>query len=168
MFSFFVWYFPVIKKLPALCLVCRIIKVSFRLWVTRQLWEHNIRAVLKISVQWSASRVQRPESSVQSPASRVQRSESRVQRPESSVQLLRPEPRNSGMPSCQRALNFDQWKIFSEDYKSMRVRFWLGYKFTENFCHSWLFFEFNQIQKEMFYLSWQNTYPNLKTTCHAK
>ena len=91
MFCFFVWYFPVIKKLSALFLVCRIIKISFRLWETRQLWEHNIRAVLKISVQWSASRVQRPASSVQSPASRAQR-------PEFSIQVLRPEPRNSDMP----------------------------------------------------------------------
>ena len=49
MFCFFVWYFPVIKKLSALFLVCRIIKVSFRLWETRQLWEHNIRTVLKIT-----------------------------------------------------------------------------------------------------------------------
>ena len=42
------------------------------------------------SVQNPASRFQRPESSVQGPASRIQC-------PESSVQLLRPEPRNSGM-----------------------------------------------------------------------
>ena len=81
MFCFFVSHFPVIKKLSALFLVCRIIKVSFRLSETRQLWEHNIRAVLKISVQWSASSVQRPASRAQSP-------ESRVQRPESSVQSL--------------------------------------------------------------------------------
>ena len=88
MFCFSVWYFPVIKKLSALVLVCRIIKVSFRLWETHQLWEHNIRAVLKISVQWSASRVKRLESSVQSPASRVESQVSRVQSPapESSVQ----------------------------------------------------------------------------------
>ena len=78
--------FPSNKKLSALFLLCRIIKVSFRFSETRQLWEHNIRAVLKISVQWSASRVQRPESSVQSPASRVQRPASSVQSPASSVQ----------------------------------------------------------------------------------
>ena len=99
MFCFFVSYFPVIKKLSSLFFVCRIIQVSF------QLWEHNTRAALKISVQCSASRVQGPASSVQSPASSVQRPEcsvqspaSRVQRPEPSVQLLRPESRNSGMP----------------------------------------------------------------------
>ena len=93
MFCFFVSYFPVIKKLSALFLVCRIIKVSFRLSETCQLWEHNIRAIVKISVQWSAPRVQRPASRVQSPASRVQSLESsvqssasRVQRPEFNVQ----------------------------------------------------------------------------------
>ena len=38
-------------------------------------------------------------SSVQSPAPRVQCLDSSVQRPEFRVQLLRPESRNSGMPS---------------------------------------------------------------------
>ena len=115
---FFVSYFPVIKKLSALFLACRIIKVSFHLSEKRQLWEYNIRAVLKISAQWSASSGQRPESSVlssassvqgpmskvQSLASRVQHPESSVQGPESSVQLLHPESRNSGMPSWNALL----------------------------------------------------------------
>ena len=35
--------------------------------------------------------------------------------------------------SCERAINFDQWKTFSEKYKPMRVLLWLVYKFTENF-----------------------------------
>ena len=83
---FFVSYFPVIKKLSALFLACRIIKVSFRLSEKRQLWEYNIRAVLKISAQWSASSGQRPESSVLSSASSVQGPMSKVQSPESSVQ----------------------------------------------------------------------------------
>ena len=90
--------------MSALFLVCRIIKVSFRLSETRQLWEYNIRAILKIRIQWSASRVQHPESSVQHPKSSVQSPESsvqnpasRVQGPESSVQssgsrTQRPEP----------------------------------------------------------------------------
>ena len=42
--------------------------------------------------------------------------------------------------SCERALNFDQWKTFSENYKPMRVWLWLVYKFTENYCRSRLFF----------------------------
>ena len=48
------------------------------------------------------------------------------------------------------ALNFDQWKMLSEKYKPMRVRFWLEFdfdKFTENNCHSWLLSEFIQTQK---------------------
>ena len=49
--------------------------------------------------------------------------------------------------SCERALNFDQWKTFSENYKPMRVWLWLVYKFTENYCRSWLFSEFIQTQK---------------------
>ena len=49
--------------------------------------------------------------------------------------------------SCERALNFDLWKIFSEKYKPMRVWFWLAYKFTENYCRSLPFFEFMQTQK---------------------
>ena len=68
--------------------------------------------------------------------------------------------------SCERALNFDQWKTFSENYKPMRVWLWLVYKFTENYCRSWLFSEFIQTQRR--YLPRQNTYPNLKTTCHIK
>ena len=27
--------------------------------------------------------------------------------------------------SCQRGINFDQWKTFSENYKPMRVWLWL-------------------------------------------
>ena len=69
--------------------------------------------------------------------------------------------------SSERALNFDQWKTFSENYKPMRVWFWLVYKFTENYCRSWLFSKFIQTQ-EVPYLPWQNASPNLKTTCHIK
>ena len=46
-----------------------------------------------------------------------------------------------------RALNFDQWKTFSKNYKPGRVWLWLVYKFTKNYCHSWLFSEFIQTQK---------------------
>ena len=48
--------------------------------------------------------------------------------------------------SCERGLNFDQWKIISK-YKPMRVWLWPVYKFTENFCHLRLFSEFIQAQK---------------------
>ena len=49
--------------------------------------------------------------------------------------------------SFQRALNFDQWKIFSENYKPMRVWLWLVYKFTENCQIYRLFSEFIQTKK---------------------
>ena len=35
--------------------------------------------------------------------------------------------------SCERALNFDQWKTFPENYKPMRVWLWLVYNFTQNY-----------------------------------
>ena len=34
--------------------------------------------------------------------------------------------------SCERALNFDQWKTFSENYKPITGWLWLLYKFTDN------------------------------------
>ena len=38
----------------------------------------------------------------------------------------------------------------------------------ENYCRLKLFSDFIQTQQEVSYLSWQNTYPNLKTTCYIK
>ena len=70
--------------------------------------------------------------------------------------------------SCKCALNFDQWKTFSENYKPMRVWLRLIYKFTDNYCHFTTFLRVHSNSKEVFYLSWQNRYPNLKTTCHMK
>ena len=49
--------------------------------------------------------------------------------------------------SCERALNFDQWKTFSGNYKPMRAWSWLVYKFAENYYPSRLFSEFIQTQK---------------------
>ena len=49
--------------------------------------------------------------------------------------------------SCERALNFDQWKTFSENYKPMRVWLWLVYKFTENCQIYRLFPELIQTKK---------------------
>ena len=50
--------------------------------------------------------------------------------------------------SWEDALNFDQWKTFSdENYKAMTVCLWLAYKFTENYCRLPLFSEFIQTQK---------------------
>ena len=49
--------------------------------------------------------------------------------------------------SYKQALFFDQWKIFSENYKLIRV--WLLFvdKFNENYCCLRLFSEFIQAQK---------------------
>ena len=49
--------------------------------------------------------------------------------------------------SFERALDFDQWITFSENYKPMRVSLWLFYKSTENNCCLQLFSEFIQTQK---------------------
>ena len=49
--------------------------------------------------------------------------------------------------SCESALNFDRWKTFSENCKSMRVWLWLVYKFTENCQIYRLFSDFNQTKK---------------------
>ena len=68
--------------------------------------------------------------------------------------------------SCERALNFDHRKKFSENYKTIRVWLWFVYKFTENNCRLRLFSEFYSNSK-LFYLPWQNMYSNLKTSCHS-
>ena len=98
------------------------------------------------SAQGSASRIQRSESSVQLPAFRVQRPECRaqrpecrVQRPESSNQLLRPEPRDSGMPWKHSWYTFSglSWnkKILKIDFQNFvyceRLSYWICF-------HAWL------------------------------
>ena len=47
----------------------------------------------------------------------------------------------------KRALKFDQWKQFSENYKPMIISLLLVYKITKYNCLSWLLFEFIQTQK---------------------
>ena len=69
--------------------------------------------------------------------------------------------------SCERDLNFDQWKTFSENYKPMRVWLWVVHRFAENYCHLRLFSEFIQTQKS-YPTSHDKTYSNLKTICHVK
>ena len=59
------------------------------------------------------------------------------------VQEIRSKVQEKNM-SCERVLNFDQWKTFSENYKPMRVWLWLAYKFTKNYFHLRLFPEFIQ------------------------
>ena len=70
--------------------------------------------------------------------------------------------------SCERALNFDQWKTFSENYKPMRVWLWLVYKIYRELLSLTTFFRVHSNSKKVSYLSWQNTYPKLKTTYHIK
>ena len=70
--------------------------------------------------------------------------------------------------SCECALNFDQWKKFSENYKLMRVWLWLVYKTCWELFSLVTFLQVHSNSKEVSYLSWQNTYLNLKTTCHIK
>ena len=62
--------------------------------------------------------------------------------------------------SCERALNFDQWKSFSKNYKPTRVWLWFVCKFTENNCHF--------PRRRGILLPRHNKYPNLKTICHIK
>ena len=70
---------------------------------------------------------------------------------------------------CERTLNHDHWKPFFKNYKPMRIWLWLVYKFTDNYCRlSQLFPRVHSNSKEVSYVSWQNTYLNLKTTCHIK
>ena len=57
---------------------------------------------------------------------------------------------------------------FFENCKPMRVWLWFVCKIRENYCHLRLFSEFIQNSEIVSYFSWQNTYSNLKTTCHIK
>ena len=71
--------------------------------------------------------------------------------------------------SCERALNFDQWNTFSENFKPMRV--WLlllVYKIYRELLSLATFLQIRWNSKEVSYVFWQNTYPNLKTTCHIQ
>ena len=49
--------------------------------------------------------------------------------------------------SCERALYFDQWKTFSENFKPMRVDYGLFTSFTENYCRSRHISEFIHTEK---------------------
>ena len=49
--------------------------------------------------------------------------------------------------SCEHVLNCNQWNIFSENYKPIRVWFWFVYKFIKNNCRLRLFSEFIQTHK---------------------
>ena len=65
--------------------------------------------------------------------------------------------------TCEHALNFDQWKTFSVKTFSDDYGLFTNLPRIIVVCK---FYEFIQAQKR--YLSWQNMYPNIKTTCHIK
>ena len=44
--------------------------------------------------------------------------------------------------SRESALNFDQWKAFSQNYKAIKIWLWIVNKITENNCRPQLFAEF--------------------------
>ena len=79
----------------------------YKIPVTSSRNKNWVPPLTKVPINQSpAYTVQRPDSRVQSSASKVQTSASRVhgpassfQSPESTVQRMRPEPRNSRMPS---------------------------------------------------------------------
>ena len=64
-------------------------------------------------------------------------------------------------------LNSDQWKTFLKS-----IGQWdLGYGLFTNLPRIIVACDFSRVHsnsKELSYLSWQNTYPNLKTACHIK
>ena len=66
--------------------------------------------------------------------------------------------------SYERALNFDQWKTFSKNCGLIMACL----QIYREFLSSATFLHVHSNSKEVSYLSWQNAYPNLKTTCHMK
>ena len=67
---------------------------------------------------------------------------------------------------CERVLNFEQWKTFSEKANESLVFIYL--EIYRELLSLVPFLWVHSNLKEVSYLSWQNTYPNLKTTCHIK
>ena len=49
--------------------------------------------------------------------------------------------------SKEHALNFDYWKTFSKNYKTMRIWLWLVYKLTQNYYRLQLLCQFIQTKE---------------------
>ena len=64
--------------------------------------------------------------------------------------------------SCERALDFDQWKTVNESVIFACLQIY------RELLSLVTFLRVHSNSKEVSYLSWQNTYPNLKTACHIK
>ena len=65
---------------------------------------------------------------------------------------------------------FKSWpmKNIFRNYKPMRVWLWLVYQIYPELLLPATFLRVHSNSKEVSYLYWQNTYPNLKTNCHIK
>ena len=68
--------------------------------------------------------------------------------------------------SCEHALNVDQWKTFSENYNESLLMACL--QIYRELLLLTTFLRVHSNSKEVSYLSWQNTYSSLETTCHIK
>ena len=69
--------------------------------------------------------------------------------------------------SRECASNFHQWKTFSENYKPMSLIL-PCLQIYQELLLLMTFLRVHSNSKEVSYFSWQNTYPNLKTTRHIK
>ena len=69
--------------------------------------------------------------------------------------------------SCGRALNFDQWKHFPKTISQWNL-IMACLQIHQELLSLATFLQVHSNSKEVSYLSWQNTDPNLKTTCHMK
>ena len=69
--------------------------------------------------------------------------------------------------SCERGLNFDQWKTISENYKPMSLII-ICLQICRELLSLATFLRVHSNSEKVSYLSWRNTYPNFKTTCHIK
>ena len=59
-------------------------------------------------------------------------------------------------------------KTFSENYKPVGVWFLACLQIYRELLSLVTFFRVHSISEKISYLSWQNTYPNLKTSCYIK
>ena len=64
--------------------------------------------------------------------------------------------------SCERGLNLNQWK------NSTPMLIMACLQICRELLSLATFLRVHSNSEEVSYLSWQNTYPNLKTTCHIK
>ena len=61
--------------------------------------------------------------------------------------------------SCEHALNFDQWKIFSENYVTNESLIITCLQIYPELLSLTTILRVHSNSEEVSYLSWQNTYP---------